>query len=387
MTVFIYIELNLFCILILAYILYELKANGGEQMSMLAFRRVVVAVLTALAVDCLWELLNGFPGLPARIAEYAVNIIAATQYAFICWIFNFFVITRTGGMDFSLKNFRRHGILFSSPILIQFLIAFLSVWTGWFFRLDENNRYVPGSLYFLQLVIPVFYLIGAAVKLKRAIWLSDNRQSAEGYYTLLSFVIFPLAGGILTCFINDAPFVWPMCVISLLIVFASMQKMQVSTDGLTGMNNRAKFDSYLASVTEEKIAPMRLYLFLMDVNSFKSINDQYGHYEGDQALRETSSLLKKVGQDYDVFLARYGGDEFAIVAKLPNPLLVENIREQIRKGFREANAASKRPYEVSVSIGVAEYPKDGSMPVSELIAAADRKLYEDKKAYKAESGR
>lgn len=383
MSTVIYVEFNVFCIFILCYILYEMSAHGGGQLSMVAYRRVVVNVLLALAVDCIWMILNGMPGLFPRILEYIVNVAAATQYALVCWYFNAFVMTQTGEINFRDIKDKRHALVFGLPVIGQFVMAAVSVFTGWYFVLDEANRYRPGILYVLQLAVPVFYLADTALKLRRAIWLSENRQAAQKFYVLLSFVIFPLVGGVLTVIFNDIPSVWPMCVISLLIVFASLQKQQISTDGLTGLNNRAKFDSFLSEVIKEKIEPMRLYLFLMDVNSFKLINDQFGHYEGDQALRETSEVLKNVGQDYDIFLARYGGDEFAIIAKLPNPLLIDNICNQIRGEFRRRNEAHDRPYDLMLSIGVAEFVPDASMSISDLIANADHELYADKARSKA----
>lgn len=349
----------------------------------MAFRRIVLIVMAGLVLDAFRELLNGAPGQPVRILSYIVNIVLMVQYAMTGWMYNYFIITQTAPEQWKNGKLWSRGKLFFLPTAVQFLLAVLNIWTGWFFTLDAGNRYAAGPFNFLQMVVPFFYLFGAGLKLRRAIWLSDNRQSAQNFHIFFTFIIFPAAGGILSAFFNDAPFIWPMCVISLLFVFASLQKRQISSDGLTGMNNRAKFDSYLADIAMERTAGMRLYLFLMDVNSFKTINDRYGHYEGDQALRETAEILKSIGRDYDVFLARYGGDEFAIIADFPNPLLVDNIRNQIRAEFSRRNETCKRPYDLSLSIGVAEYPKDGSMPLSELIAAADRELYADKSRCKS----
>ena len=84
-------------------------------------------------------------------------------------------------------------------------------------------------------------------------------------------------------------------------------------------------------------------------------------------------------RDHNCFLARTGGDEFIIVLKATDPRSAANLRQRIHGAFTKLNKTTKKPYALQVSIGY-EQAEDW-MSVSDLVAAADRKLYEEKKLH------
>ena len=132
-----------------------------------------------------------------------------------------------------------------------------------------------------------------------------------------------------------------------------------------------------------KAAPNRpLCLFIMDINRFKSINDAYGHLEGDNALRCLAGVLKDFGGQYGAFAARYGGDEFCLVTEdlsgTPARLAAE-LQRRLQEAQTGA-AAQQKPYTLTVSVGYAVCDGAETEP-GQALARADAMLYVNKRAW------
>ena len=139
------------------------------------------------------------------------------------------------------------------------------------------------------------------------------------------------------------------------------------TDGLTGLANFRGFTHALhQEVARGKRYKYPFCVVMLDVDGLKAINDREGHLAGDAALRSIATDLKVVLRGTDV-LARYGGDEFAV-------LLTQTTRPQAETTMRRFREWT----DVSVSYGVAEFPSDGD-DAAALLAAADRALYRGKR--------
>lgn len=138
------------------------------------------------------------------------------------------------------------------------------------------------------------------------------------------------------------------------------------TDGLTGLANFRGFTHHLnREVARGKRYKDSFCVVMIDVDGLKAINDREGHLAGDAALRSVATDLRVVLRGTDV-LARYGGDEFAV-------LLAQTTRQQAQTTMTRF----KDWTEVPVSYGVAEFPTDGEEAPA-LLAAADRDLYQAK---------
>ncbi|MAG36622.1 MAG: hypothetical protein CL878_10340 [Dehalococcoidia bacterium] len=155
---------------------------------------------------------------------------------------------------------------------------------------------------------------------------------------------------------------------------------QATTDGLTGLLNHRTFQEYLASeVDRAQRAGTELALLFVDVDSFKVINDSYGHPAGDQLLRVlTSEVLKPSLRQYDV-VGRYGGDEFAVI--LPNTPSKEAfiVADRLRQAAKSCDYGQHElPPEtgdiISFSVGLAHFPPDADDSEA-LLQVADRGVY------------
>ncbi len=151
----------------------------------------------------------------------------------------------------------------------------------------------------------------------------------------------------------------------------------IRTDDLTGMNNRGEFDRYLRTTISSITMEKKLYLLLFDADNFKTINDRFGHLEGDRALRLIASSIMSTCHGTDWFCARYGGDEFVMICKIENGATAERIVSDVQQRLDGFVAENSLPYALSVSCGYACY-EPGLQSLSELVDQADRRLYHAK---------
>lgn len=154
---------------------------------------------------------------------------------------------------------------------------------------------------------------------------------------------------------------------------------EVSMDPLTGINNRKMLRFNLGRFIEQ--SGEKTWLFMMDIDYFKSINDNFGHVEGDNALIEVTKILKESlnGIRPKPFLTRYGGDEFVIVGEFTQEE-AERLQKDIRWRLRVMNNYLHLPYNLSTSIGAASFAESDVRNGDELLKKADSRLYEIKKA-------
>ena len=154
-------------------------------------------------------------------------------------------------------------------------------------------------------------------------------------------------------------------------------KTEAMMDFLTGVANRKAFDEALATYTVAAASGTNdLCLLLIDIDHFKRFNDTFGHIVGDEVLKFVTKKTKEIVKGRD-FLARFGGEEFAVI--LPGTPLegAKTVAENIRAFFAEANlkstSTSKKLGMITVSIGVAYYRPGESL--EDFINRSDQALY------------
>jgi diguanylate cyclase (GGDEF)-like protein/PAS domain S-box-containing protein len=146
-------------------------------------------------------------------------------------------------------------------------------------------------------------------------------------------------------------------------------------DSLTTLANRHTLQRQLEQALSLASRQERLgALFLLDLDSFKEINDAHGHLIGDQLLRMVACRLRPAIRESDTF-ARFGGDEFAVVAPdVAGPAGAADLAHRLTKLMAEPFCIGDGEVRIGVSIGVALFP-DGSNDPDQLMTRADRALY------------
>ncbi len=159
-------------------------------------------------------------------------------------------------------------------------------------------------------------------------------------------------------------------------------KQLAETDELTGVLNRraflSNFDTSIIAHTEHS---KTLSCLMIDIDHFKEINDQVGHFSGDQVISRIAQVCQDCIGDED-FIGRLGGEEFAIILENKSAIQAYNVAERIRKSIQQTTCyVDGTEINTTVSIGVAELSSKRSQ-AKELLIDADKAMY-----YSKDSGR
>lgn len=151
---------------------------------------------------------------------------------------------------------------------------------------------------------------------------------------------------------------------------------KATKDPLTDLYNREFLSEYAEkALKENRRKGESMALIFLDLDNFKSVNDNYGHEEGDQVLKNVANILKNSFRDHDLII-RYGGDEFIVLAQLNraeisdlNSVLI-SLKERVEENFKK--------YGISISYGTAINPLETDN-LKDLIHLADQRMYKQKK--------
>ncbi|HPE15648.1 MAG TPA: GGDEF domain-containing protein [Oscillospiraceae bacterium] len=374
-----YIEINAIAISILLLLYFNGNQADLRSLDQTLFNHLLFFTICILLFDTGMWLTDGQQFLFAR----ALNLIFTTAYYLLTPLIAFF-----WGLYCDYKaNDGKHSVftrlpLYYIPLGINTFLVFLSLTTGWLFSISEGNVYQRGGFFFIHAILSAFYLFYADfIALRKARHTEDAAEKRE-YNVLALFLLPAIFGATLQYLVYGLSTTWIGATIGILSVYLNVQNRQISTDALTGINNRRQLGRYLRWKTAAIGPGATLYVVMLDVDNFKAINDTYGHIVGDEALIEVANLLKQVCSGRNDFLARLGGDEFTIVCQRPDAAALEITVGEINKTVAAFNESGAMPYRLSLSIGFAAFDPEKDASIDDFLSCADREMYCEKAARK-----
>ncbi len=149
---------------------------------------------------------------------------------------------------------------------------------------------------------------------------------------------------------------------------------QAQHDSLTGLPNRALFvESVAQAISEAEQSGSEMAVLAMDLDGFKEVNDALGHATGDQVLQEVARRLREALREDDS-IARFGGDEFAVLVPKARRAHVLEIVRRVREAIEQPIDLEGLPVNLAMSIGISACPRDG-VDVECLLRCADTAMY------------
>ena len=370
-----------FCLVMLVYtrVVLQTRINSASRRS---FKKFVVIVIACVLADMCSYIFDTRTFVGAKELNHASMFLAVLLTCFVGYYWNHMF-----DYLFHIKRERRAKlvaeVLYALPMAAAAVFLIMNVYNGMFFTISDENVYARGELYVLsfglQYVMFIVSLVRAVLLRRKLTEAPMKREKMRR--TFVHFSIAVIGFGACQWAMNGKIALHCLGLTAgVIIMFVRFLDDQITQDRLTGLNNRYALDTYLYEKTEahrKKISPgTRLYLIMMDVDNFKSINDKHGHIEGDNALKLLASSLKTVASKYKrkLFVSRYGGDEFCAVLEAQDDasviLFVERLKYELSENVKHLE------YRVRISEGHSVYT-DG-MAINEWITAADRDLYKNR---------
>ena len=269
-------------------------------------------------------------------------------------------------------------ILLMIPCFLCWAVIISSPWTKLIFYFTEQNRYVRGQFMWLTMFVLVSYWLAGFIITLREMADPGYEREQNVYVTLLTFPLPAIIGNFIQLRFYGLSVVWICTAITLMIVFISMQYIQVSRDMLTGLFNRRETDKHIEwELKKFRFADYQLFIMMIDVDYFKQINDKFGHLEGDRALTDVADILRNSFRTRD-FIGRFGGDEFIVIGRLKKEDSIDNLIENIHNVQTSFNENAET-YKISLSTGYVVYNSSKGLTTDKVIADADEKMYSIKK--------
>ena len=370
-----YAEVCVGCVCVLLILLYSIKKLPTPQLKFSLFYKLVAWHIIYFVSDAIWALVND--GLIAKnvfsvLAINYTNAVIISILFYSCFVFAE-ISTRpemTRAQIQSLQTKLRVPIIIETVLLLVLFVVAPSFWL--------NQDLEPIDLYYLiSLFLPFVYLVTPTVRCLARAFKPQNRKNLKTYLIVASYVPCCILAAALQLFYSqNVPIFCFGCTLIILFVYLNLQNQLISTDTLTSLNNRNQLERFL----QHQRDPKDYYVFMVDVDHFKQINDSYGHVEGDKALITVSKALKKACDclGKSAFLCRYGGDEFLLVMQTGMPgYVVLVIRECLQDEI--LNRQKTLNYALEVSVGYASW--DGlSSNFRESVVKADQMMYDNKRA-------
>jgi len=366
----VYIESLGVCILFLCA-LFILNIKHGLPRHFRHLAAIYCMTTLSAFLDILWILIDG--RAEYAFLQYLTHPIYLSCFTLISTVW---FVYCSKSLPFPILEKRWQHLLLCFPPAVIIALNITSPFTGLMFYLDENYHYCRGPLYYVQMIAYVYLVIATVLTLKArkdAQLFTDRKH----FSSLASFCVSPLLLGLVSTITppGSIPTMQFSILFSLFLIFVEDQAIKITHDSLTGLYNRHSLDhSINEHINRYRKNGEPFYILMADLDHFKSINDTYGHMEGDRMLKVVADILDCIAKDYGSRATRMGGDEFAIVVTCRSFRAAHAIKEKIRKSLAEAGQREDR--DLSVSIGIAEYRNQ--MTVIQLLDLADQNLYLEK---------
>lgn len=306
--VFTYVIADLACFLFMFPILRKVKTSVGSEMEAKLFMTMVATLLVHIVTDAGMIFFRQI----TTNTPYALNcfIVIINELSLVMVSFFWFLFANVR-LKVRLIDKKWYRIVVSLPCVFDIFMVVISPLTKWIFYFDENGLFQRGRIYMLQaLTILVYILLTSMLATRRAVT-QKTAFEKQNCLSLIFFIIPPAIASVVQQFNHNAPITVMGLSIAVYYVYLNMLDSQVYNDSLTGLNNRRRARYYLLDSLE--LADTKPFVvFMIDVDYFKTINDKYGHSEGDRALCVVADSLKDTADQYDGFAARMGGDEFLL---------------------------------------------------------------------------
>lgn len=331
--------------------------------------RLYVLLAIAVEAELLLESIDlCFPNtdsLTMRVLRILVNFIGFTLLPLVTFIFSM------------LRNsyFFHHWKPFSSLAFANIIVLLFNAFYPFIYGIDANCVYYRGPQYWIEGTIAgVYFCLMLASDL---VTLFRKKSDTEDIILISICYLLPILGSLFQVMNQGWYAIWPSVSLTTILYFLYIRVQDGKRDQITGLLNRMTFSKRISQLNKKgRLSAVTVGVF--DINSFKSLNDSYGHIYGDKKLAEVASVLcAALGKDGLIF--RTGGDEFCFLGEKISPETIQRAQTQIAACGPALGADKDHP--LIIAQGYASGTDDDKDTYG-IYKRADRAMYEDKQVSK-----
>lgn len=331
---------------------------------------MVLGVMLGSIMEAFSYVLDGKLFFGARALNYFINTYIFSANMLLPFLMLVYVdLCLYGRSDRIWKRYKPQIIIGIAMIAVNIVNFFVPI----SYVITENNVYERRLFSYFYYVVIIYYFMSIFFLLRKF-------RKENGARVFLSFGIFivpVIIGTGLQFLFYGLSLAWLSSAIGLVGLFMMQQNEMAYIDPLVGIYNRQYMDHILSSWNGRN---RKFVGAMLDIDDFKSINDTFGHAEGDKALKEAAEILKKACVD-DEWLFRFAGDEFIVLKLSDSPSGLDSFLERVNEAFSAFNR-EYHPYDLSVSYGISFFSA-GSVDV--FIREMDERMYAMKNGNRVEN--
>ena len=376
-----YASINIVGAVIFGIMLANDYIGLDRQEKQLKYDHALIAFILYFLSDAIWAgvdagvfPVNQFTVITTTFLNFVIMTLII--YTWLCYVLAVEQIPN--------RNSITMRIILALPLILSMVGLILTYLISPRLLIDENLKNTAAFDAFL-VAVPYIYLIAIIVYTIKKARSEENIIEKKKHIYIGLFPIMTVIGGLLQMILMPAlPIFCFSSTILMVIFYIKSIDTQISKDPLTNLNNRGQLARYVSQKSNLLIEGRTTYVVMIDVNDFKNVNDTYGHAEGDSALVIIAkALLKAVkSRTIPLFLGRYGGDEFVLIAHPVKEEELTELLDHVRDNIFSMCKSENKPYLLTIGIGYDEMLGEEDT-FQKCMQRADDKLYINKEYIKA----
>lgn len=365
-------------VILVVLMLLRVENRAAKHLGDYLFDAMEYLTLFALVAETLSFLLDGMAGPVVLVLQYVIN---GGLFLSSCAVGLVWVLFVDYQIYHSLKRLKKRFFQFLPLFaLIAGMVVCDLFGAGLIFSVTDDNVYVRGNWVMLPYLVLFFYYGFSIVLAVRAVRHDGHVQ----FFPIHYFVTPALLGTILQGLCYGLAAGWFSLSLALMFIRMQLLNQRAFVDELSGLYNRQYYHHFLGKMKNSR-KWKSVAGILLDVNHFKSINDQFGHTMGDDAIRSMGMVLSQVSTERSTAF-RLAGDEFIILTGGAQEAETEALIAGIEQKLEAFNASAGKPYLLSVAMGYTICDTAG-LDYDEFLHGMDRKMYQAKDRYYSQAGK
>ncbi|MBQ2559645.1 MAG: GGDEF domain-containing protein [Fibrobacter sp.] len=374
------IEINIICIAVLLITLLQFKESVLRHLEERILGFTIIDTIIYIVLSTVTKMLyiihvqSDLYGSNQKICViyavmYALSLISSLLLAQLWFSFIFLHIRK------SVYSYKHLFPLFSTPSIIgTFICIGISIY-GFTNDCHATTMQFKRLLPFLIGINFIYIIATMVIGIQYAIGQRNSTNRKEAFY--LSFIAFiPSFTCIIQYFIPDIPLTDPIFALTLLHVYVTLLKYRITSDPLTGVNNRFRLIEYLQFIAQHQDPSKRLFILVMEVDYYRAIVRKFGYEMSDRVIADLASFFKRQCREQRGFLARTGDNQFSIVMECNEISEIESFCQKlIRDCERDSMQSDMSSWKISFNIHYAEISNISPSKISEIFNAAQKNCY------------